>query len=498
MIGITYNDDSVIIYGQKFGSNGLPDVGVEVVIYDPALAKVVARDVTRLYGKYFLVVPKDEIPDGKYELRFYGGGYLPKLVPDGDWESFQVGSGTSFGAIALNSNCGGIFKRYEDGSITPSSTIVTCSVTNISPTNFIWTKNGVTQSGHTSTLTVLATDFSSDLIVITCTVEGLLDGRVMTPMMDVLTLTRLTDGSGAYSVILSNEVLVIATDKDGNNPVPSSGYTDVQLFKGINEITPTFSEEDSSAYGCNAAIPEDGSRITIDMFMADTGYADIVILDGSTYVTTKRFSFVKSKQGATGAAGANGINGPGVTYRGTYDPTKTYRATNDFRDVVRYRVLITDPWVYYFCKVDNSTGTFDLTHWTALAYFETVATGLLLTDDAVITHCLTLGTDGAYSGILRSANATAALAGNGLFMSDSTNGIFRVGSVVSGALSKGIYWDGSDIQVQSANFILQQGKLWANSGGFGGSFLTPSIALNSTGITVGNKIVITGLDNDIR
>jgi hypothetical protein len=491
MIGITYNDDSVIIYGQKFGSNGLPDVGVEVVIYDPALAKVVARDVTRLYGKYSLVVPKDEIPDGKYELRFYGGGYLPKLVPDGDWESFQVGSGTSFGAIALNSNCGGIFKRYEDGSITPSSTIVTCSVTNISPTNFIWTKNGVTQSGHTSTLTVLATDFSSDLIVITCTVEGLLDGRVMTPMMDVLTLTRLTDGSGAYSVILSNEVLVIATDKDGNNPVPSSGYTDVQLFKGINEITPTFSEEDSSAYGCNAAIPEDGSRITIDMFMADTGYADIVILDGSTYVTTKRFSFVKSKQGATGAAGANGINGPGVTYRGTYDPTKTYRATNDFRDVARYRVLITDPWVYYFCKVDNSTGTFDLTHWTALAYFETVATGLLLTDDAVITHCLTLGTDGAYSGILRSANATAALAGNGLFMSDSTNGIFRVGSVVSGALSKGIYWDGSDIQVQSANFILQQGKLWANSGGFGGSFLTPSIALNSTGITVGNKIVIT-------
>jgi hypothetical protein len=95
MIGITYSDSSVTIYGQKLGQNGLPDIGVEIVVYDPALAKIVARDVTRKYGQYSIVVPKDEMPDGKYELRFYGGGYAPKLAPEGDWESFQITGASS-------------------------------------------------------------------------------------------------------------------------------------------------------------------------------------------------------------------------------------------------------------------------------------------------------------------------------------------------------------------------------------------------------------------
>ena len=51
-----------------------------------------------------------------------------------------------------------------------------------------------------------------------------------------------------------------------------------------------------------------------------------------------------------------------------------------------------------------------------------------MAENAVITKQLILGEEGTDQGTIRSANATALGTGTGLFMSNASNGNFRVGN----------------------------------------------------------------------
>jgi hypothetical protein len=53
---------------------------------------------------------------------------------------------------------------------------------------------------------------------------------------------------------------------------------------------------------------------------------------------------------------------------------------------------------------------------------------LLLAEDAVITKTLVIGTEGTDVGTIRSTGATALNTGTGFFMSNTSNGVFRIGN----------------------------------------------------------------------
>lgn len=185
-----------------------------------------------------------------------------------------------------------------------------------------------------------------------------------------------------------------------------------------------------SLSGCTATKTTD--EVDITAVSSDQGYVDIPLSFGS-FLTTKRFSFAKSKTGATGAQGATGSTGPqgptgatgsqgpqgykgdtgatgaqgpqgntgpqgpqGATgsqgplgpspvFRGVYDSGKTYYGTSTRIDIVKYGSS------YYAARVD--AGTFssvapdNTSRWNSFgSQFESVATELLFATLAYIDN----------------------------------------------------------------------------------------------------------------
>ena len=115
--------------------------------------------------------------------------------------------------------------------------------------------------------------------------------------------------------------------------------------------------------------------------------------------------------GATGSIGIAGSAGPAIVFRGPYDGTKRYYDNSVRRDIVSYG------GTYYLTNNAGKDGnvTWGLpsgVDWTGFgAQFESVATNLLLANNATILYTLTLGNGGANTGILESANYVPGTSG---------------------------------------------------------------------------------------
>jgi len=168
---------------------------------------------------------------------------------------------------------------------------------------------------------------------------------------------------------------------------------------------------------------------------------DVVAYSGSSWICTSPFSHVStnSSNATTGYPGAgpwgsyiqsgsNGATGPGVVYRGEWNSAIAYIfQTGVRRDVVKYLGN------FYVAKL-NSTNQLPTApssvYWESFgAQFSSVATDILLAQDATITRGLVMGVEGTAGtgGYIRSANATSLLTGSlpGFFM--QTDGQFRLG-----------------------------------------------------------------------
>ena len=169
--------------------------------------------------------------------------------------------------------------------------------------------------------------------------------------------------------------------------------------------------------------------------------------------------------GTSGTTGPAGNDGPGVVFRGEWSASSiTYTGTTTRRDVVRYSANSTNP--YWLVNIGQthvsdagnhppSSGASANTWWQPFgATFTSVATDVLLAQDANIYRGLVLGTEGSYAGFLRSSNASSLTAGTGFYL--SVDGKMRVGQAVSSG-NKYLYWDGADLLVQAGNFSLDAG-----------------------------------------
>ena len=192
----------------------------------------------------------------------------------------------------------------------------------------------------------------------------------------------------------------------------------------------------------------------------------------------------------------DGSSGPGLVYRGIWQIGATYYRTDVRADVVKYDNT------YKICALTNSDSSFIDLHWNNFEdTFSSVATALLLTEDATITKTLVMGELGNVTdpGIIRSAGANSLLDGNGFYLSSTNDvGIFRVGAASGGVLTNGLSFDGSSFQVKAAHAELtSDGNFWANAGGFGGaSPSSPYITLDSNGLTIFDDAIPRVILND--
>ena len=221
--------------------------------------------------------------------------------------------------------------------------------------------------------------------------------------------------------------------------------------------------------------------------------SDIVAYSGSSWICTSAISHVStnSSNSTTGypgagpwgsyiASGSAGATGPGVVYRGEWSGSINYIfQTGVRRDVVRYSGN------YYVAKLNslNQLPTAPSSvYWESFgAQFSSVATDILLAQDATITRGLVMGTEGSDSGFIRSANATTMLLGTGFYM--NVSGHVRFGQAVSPG-NNYIYFNGSSLQVS--------GELNATTGNIGG-WVIGANTLTSTN----TRTILNASDNSI-
>jgi hypothetical protein len=105
-----------------------------------------------------------------------------------------------------------------------------------------------------------------------------------------------------------------------------------------------------------------------------------------------------------GPQGPSGEPGPGLVFRGAFDPARIYYDFSVRKDVVK----VGSTYYYTNNPAKNGLATWGTPgssgDWLTFTEFTAVATSLLLAEDCSITRTLTLGSSDGWDGIIQSAN----------------------------------------------------------------------------------------------
>jgi len=209
---------------------------------------------------------------------------------------------------------------------TTAVTAVVTVVTDLSNTGLTVTDDGDATS---PTLTVQATTALTDAILRGAAVNGqillsiLVDGKATFNKAINLSiaLTGAT-GAGGYSILMGNEAVSIACDKNGNTSGASAITIPFTIYQGTARkaatvtvsglptgiTTGTNTAGTTSADGSLTLNVASGSNLGGD----NTGEITLTFKTGSTTVGTKKLTWSKSIAGQTGATGGTGPTGPGA------------------------------------------------------------------------------------------------------------------------------------------------------------------------------------------
>lgn len=182
---------------------------------------------------------------------------------------------------------------------------------------------------------------------------------------------------GAFSI----PVLWMVLPKDGQNGTDGKNgdYTEYRYaVNGSKTAAPTLTETVREPSGWNTAMPSVGSLKYLWMTTAKiSGQTNALLSNWTTPIRITPYDGVDGKPGKDGAAG------PTLVFRGNYDSSKTYYGTDKRIDAVKYNNH------YYIARID--AGSFsnvlptNTSKWNDFgAEFETIATGLLLAENANI------------------------------------------------------------------------------------------------------------------
>lgn len=191
------------------------------------------------------------------------------------------------------------------------------------------------------------------------------------------------------SVLVDRETIPLIIDgNDGTNGKDGKDGQDGDDGKGIRSTEVRYNVSSSGT-----DVPVAGWSTTIPS--ANPGFyiwtrTVITYTDGTTST-----SYSVSRQGTNGADGRNGTNGadgapgPSIVFRGEYSSSATYYGNSTRVDVVYY------PSTNQYYVAKSTAGTFsgriptNTTYWMAFgASFDSIATGLLLAEEAFIDNAI--------------------------------------------------------------------------------------------------------------
>lgn len=310
---------------------------------------------------------------------------------------------------------------------------------------------------------------------------------------DSITVYRLTagqsgsEGPAGLTAFLTNEAHTVGASSTGEVSDLTGAETVMKLYRGVVDVTDDFSISKSDS-GVSSSLSGSGTTtptVTITAFPTnvDTGYVDITATSGSLSLI-RRFSLSKSK---TGADGSTGPDGPGIVYRGPYNAGTTYYKTVDRRDVVEYA------GAYYITANAAksglaSWGTPTGGDWEAFgAQFSSVATDILLAQNASITKGLVFGDQAGNVGFLRSANASVS--GGVGFYADGSGSLYIGSGSTSTGRGNWMKFDRTNLEIRANQFKMYATNLKIDSALSGSGLITLGSA---TSFTSGKGIYMDG------
>jgi hypothetical protein len=266
-------------------------------------------------------------------------------------------------------------------------------------------------------------------------------------------------------------------------------------FRGVWASGVTYYPDDTVTYNGASYINSVTHTSTNDTNI-NTGFPPNATNSWSVFAAagTSGTAGVSGTNGTAGSGGANGTNGvngtngtaggpgPGVVFRGNYLLGETYFFTATRRDIVK-----SGSTYYLFATSTDEFGTTSHSappsaNWTAFgAQFSSVATDILLAQDATITRGLVMGAGDGGSSFIRSSGATSLTSGNGYFLSSS--GDFRFGNPAGNSVN----WNGTTLSVN--------GTVTAAAGSIGGWTINTNEISNTTS---GNTIKLDSANNKIQ
>ncbi|WP_333640923.1 discoidin domain-containing protein [Mesotoga prima] len=187
---------------------------------------------------------------------------------------------------------------YDGGA---SSTIVFTAgkstgnvVTN--PTDLYWTLDGVSTSPDANLYQKTVSISTSDTVSV-----SIYKDSGLSQLLDTVTVPVLSEGSNAYSIVLTNEHQTVYAKNDGTSPDPSSAGTGVQLYFGTELLTSYWIEASSGT------VDQEFKTVNVDIPNNSTvsGSSTITVKTSEfgELIGTKKFTWSKSNQGDQGIPG---------------------------------------------------------------------------------------------------------------------------------------------------------------------------------------------------
>lgn len=242
------------------------------------------------------------------------------VFSDYNWVRF-VGEDGNDAYTVLLSNENHTFPSTYEGNIENAITTTTVAIaykgkTSITPTiGTLPTVTGLSLSKSGNTVTIVANKGTSLANTGTFKIPVIVDGITFEKTFSwTKSKNGLngTNGEDGYTVFLTNENFTFVADDTGNVTKSQTTTTNILAYKGSNSLAFTIGTL-PTVNGLTLSKTTDTITIKANTgtSLTDVGSFDIIVnADGKSF--TKKFSWSKSKQGATGATGASGTNAKSV------------------------------------------------------------------------------------------------------------------------------------------------------------------------------------------
>ena len=253
-----------------------------------------------------------------------------------------------------------------------------------------------------------------------------------------------TTGTSGKGMSWDGDTLTIVGSIRQVEPGVSEGSLRGGWTSGFTYYTNDIVSYAGQSWRCTSAQAQSYQHVATNDTAALTGYP------GSGPWAIAAAAGTSGTAGSGGTAGTAGGPGPGVVYRGPWADGTEYFKTTERTDVVKG-----SDNQYYIAKsthTPSGTSTRPIdggsysTYWQSFgATFSSVATGLLLAENATITKGLVIGVSGSETGFIRSAGADSVTTGTGFYI--DANGSVRFGDNTTTG-DNYVYWNGDTLAIK--------------------------------------------------